>query len=46
MQNTWLDARLEQIVRAKGFAWLVTHNDLTILISQVRKLVAIEPIVY
>ncbi|MFJ5964320.1 GTP-binding protein [Bacillus sp. NPDC093026] len=37
---------LEQIVRAKGFAWLVTHNDLTILIAQVRKSVAIEPIVY
>lgn len=44
--NAWLDQMPEQIVRAKGFTWLATHHDLTILISQAGKSVAIEPIAY
>ncbi len=44
--NNWLDQMPEQIVRAKGFTWLATHHDLTILISQAGKSVAIEPIAY
>ncbi|XNN68979.1 GTP-binding protein [Bacillus pumilus] len=44
--NNWLDQMPEQIVRAKGFTWLATHHDLTILISQAGKSVQIEPIAY
>lgn len=44
--NHWLDQMPEQIVRAKGFTWLATHHDLTILISQAGKSVQIEPIAY
>ncbi|WP_100400659.1 GTP-binding protein [Bacillus sp. FJAT-44742] len=44
--TAWLSSTPKEVVRAKGMAWLSTHHDYAVLLSQAGSSVSLEPAAY